>query len=909
MARSYTSEEAAELEKVHRKLLTQVDDALKSSPNYKQEITSELRALLESGELANEIGKDLSSGKPVDAVRPHNLPLVVAIAKQNASSLPISQLREIQSRGKTSVLPAIESMNAVPDSAFKRLITSKKIKDAGDEAYTRLLTMLSNNYREKIQEATELLRAIQQTEPADALIALSKNRDSFIEILRKRTSRLHVDTPVRIEKTVKKHEDIQKVVSAIPKMINEAKSEIRQSVDAYINSVVMRTLANIPIEDIGRGGHNIKVKTLRSAGYKTVADLCNPFGKDIASCKGIGASATRAIKAMVCELEAQTKDSVRIRLNADNRDSESTRLVMAISAYRELLAINKECGAVFEQNSKELRSDVRMLRTFTKWTLWPILEANEKAEITSTYQRLAALLNGNFGKSAKQLLARHKSLTRMKPNDAWEDFSHNSIAFINTLEEIVPGATAGSDKYYGLPEDLAVEIQGECFFPEGLLCTLRRYQEWGVKYILHQERVLLGDEMGLGKTIQAIATMVSLRNTGATHFMVVCPASVVANWCREIGKHSRLRAIRVHGQSRDDAVAIWEETGGVAVTTYETLSLIGLSDTCPLDFLAVDEAHYVKNCEAARTKNVAKLCKRTQRVLFMTGTALENKVEEMIDLIGMLKPGMTEELRRVSFMASAPAFRLKVAPVYYRRRRADVLAELPELIENEEWCQMDTKETTVYEQAVLARKYALARRVSWSVGDPKFSSKAQRLKEIVAEAAEDGRKVIVFSFFLDTLEMVRRTLGPACMETITGSVSPQRRQEIIDEFDEAQAGTVLALQIQAGGTGLNIQSASVVVICEPQLKPSIENQAISRAYRMGQARNVLVHRLLCPDSIDERMMDLLEKKQREFDAFADKSVAAEKSAELDETTLGDLIEEEIERIQKKHAESTEATRG
>ena len=85
MARSYTSEEAAELEKVHRKLLTQVDDALKSSPNYKQEITSELRALLESGELANEIGKDLSSGKPVDAVRPHNLPLIIAIARQKAS--------------------------------------------------------------------------------------------------------------------------------------------------------------------------------------------------------------------------------------------------------------------------------------------------------------------------------------------------------------------------------------------------------------------------------------------------------------------------------------------------------------------------------------------------------------------------------------------------------------------------------------------------------------------------------------------------------------------------------------------------------------------------------------------------------------------------------------------------------
>ena len=494
----------------------------------------------------------------------------------------------------------------------------------------------------------------------------------------------------------------------------------------------------------------------------------------------------------------------------------------------------------------------------------------------------------------------------MKPDDAWEDFAHNSIAFINTLEEIVPGATAGSDKFYGLPEDLAAAVQNECFYPEGLLCTLRRYQEWGVKYILHQERVLLGDEMGLGKTVQAIATMVSLRNTGATHFMVVCPASVVANWCREIEKHSTLRAIKLHGRERDYAVAAWEEMGGVAVTTYETLGAIDLSDTCPLDFLTVDEAHYVKNREAIRTKNVEKLCKRTQRVLFMTGTALENKVDEMIDLIGLLRPKIAQELRLLAFMASAPAFRLKAAPVYYRRRRADVLAELPELIENEEWCQMGARETAVYEEAAFARKHALVRRVSWSVGEPKYSSKAQRLKEIVTEAAEDGRKAIVFSFFLDTLEMVRRTLGPACMETITGSVSPQRRQEIIDEFDEAQAGTALALQIQAGGTGLNIQSASVVVICEPQLKPSIENQAISRAYRMGQARNVLVHRLLCPDSIDERMMDLLEKKQREFDVFADISVAAEKSAELDETTLGDLIEEEIERIQKRHAESTGA---
>ena len=114
------------------------------------------------------------------------------------------------------------------------------------------------------------------------------------------------------------------------------------------------------------------------------------------------------------------------------------------------------------------------------------------------------------------------------------------------------------------------------------------------------------------------------------------------------------------------------------------------------------------------------------------------------------------------------------------------------------------------------------------------------------------------------------------------------------------AGTVLVAQIQSGGTGLNIQSASVVVLCEPQFKPSIENQAISRAYRMGQTRNVLVYRLLCEDTVDEKIMSTLESKQAIFDAFADKSVAAAESQEIDDRTFGNIIKEEIDRINAKH---------
>ena len=425
---------------------------------------------------------------------------------------------------------------------------------------------------------------------------------------------------------------------------------------------------------------------------------------------------------------------------------------------------------------------------------------------------------------------------------------------------------------------------------------MRGYQEWGVKYALHQERVLLGDEMGLGKTVQAIATMVSLRNTGATHFAVVCPASVLTNWCREIEQKSRLRVIKVHGSGRKSALRFWIINGGVAVTTYETTAYFTLEDGFRFSMLTVDEAHYIKNAAANRSKNVRELCRHAERLLFMTGTALENKVDEMVSLIAVLQPDVARRVRGVAALPAAPQFRQAVAPVYFRRKRDQVLKELPALTQSKEWCTLTSAEKTAYRKAVLSKNFSAMRRVSWDIDDITGSSKAKRLLELVEEAESEGRKVIVFSFFLGTIDKVRELLGRRCLNPINGSVTPQRRQEIIDAFDKAPAGTVLAAQIQSGGTGLNIQSASVIILCEPQLKPSVENQAVSRAYRMGQTRNVLVYRLLCENTVDERMLKMLEEKQAVFDAFADRSEAAKESLELDERSQKKIIEEEIERI-------------
>ena len=177
------------------------------------------------------------------------------------------------------------------------------------------------------------------------------------------------------------------------------------------------------------------------------------------------------------------------------------------------------------------------------------------------------------------------------------------------------------------------------------------------------------------------------------------------------------------------------------------------------------------------------------------------------------------------------------------------------------------------------------------------SSKIIRLLEIIREAKQEKRKIIVFSYFTNTIQLLKEILQEQAYGPIFGAVSPDDRQAIVDEFSEGEDGSVLLCQIVAGGVGLNIQAASVVIIAEPQLKPSIENQAISRAYRMGQARNVIVFHMLSDETIDERIVDILRKKTEIFDSFADYSSAGDESMELlqnesEQKMLAQILEEE-----------------
>ncbi len=700
------------------------------------------------------------------------------------------------------------------------------------------------------------------------------------------------------KKIVKTYKTFLNHIDTVCSYADSSAEDIIALSNEVIRSDAHKALQNIPVDELNRDKKGFRIKTLKDNGYNTIADIEDASVAQLSGINGISAEAASEMKRAASKISAVSAGSVHLKISGDNRTPEASSLVSAISKYIRLASVIKLCRKLAEHKS-DVQIALKDVTPLTSGFKWFFASAKKKAAAEESYAYLYDLSQTDIIATATDCAEQYAKISETNDKEAWAHFASSSVSFFNVLEDIAPELMQTDTTVYGLPEELAEAISNVEIHTEGLKCTLRRYQEWGVKYTLHQKRVLLGDEMGLGKTVQAIAVMVSQRNTGAHHFVVVCPASVITNWCREIEKMSDLPVTRVHGAGRTEALQHWKENGGVAVTTYETTEHFTLNERYRFSTLVVDEAHYIKNIEAQRSKNVRKLCRHAENIMFMTGTALENKVSEMVSLMEVLSPSVARSVHGMEFLASAPEFREKIAPVYYRRRREDVLKELPDLIENTDWCTMGRDEEKQYNAAVMSGNFAAARRVSWNVSDLSCSSKANRLLEIVEDAKEDGRKVIVFSFFLDTIAKVTSLLGEQCMEPINGSVAPQRRQEIIDEFDKAPAGSVLAAQIQSGGTGLNIQSASVVVLCEPQFKPSIENQAISRAYRMGQTRNVLVHRLLCDDTVDERISELLKSKQEIFDAFADESAVGTESLEIDERTFGSIMEEEKKRITEK----------
>ena len=661
-------------------------------------------------------------------------------------------------------------------------------------------------------------------------------------------------------------------LAAAPAQLRNA---VRRHVADLAQEEVSGRLVTMRVTDLKKVAKGLRLAKLEQAGISTVADVLANTREQLLEIPGIGAQTVDEIKAAAELLAERSVADTRPRFDPVRRDPRHSRILAHLRAERDAAAAADDLrGAVHRFRSRAEpyfaaadRAGSRLAMLFSR--------RGRKAEALAGLDALEAVNTETETRVLERDLA--AALDRARPerwssDELWRDYEQQAASVNTALARITGSDEEDAERAEDfVDDDLRQEIETLPFDGTLLRTDLRFYQLFGAKYAIHQRKAIIGDEMGLGKTIQSLAVAAHLAADGQRRALVVCPASVVPNWLNEIRKHTHLDAFSLHGPDREEEARKWLRRGGIAVTTFNTIDrLESLPRRAKLALVVVDEAHYIKNPNAKRSIAVGGVIGRSKRALLLSGTPMENRVQEFKALIGHLRPDIAQRVGEGDAVVGAEAFRQTVAPVYLRRNQEDVLTELPEKIEVEEWVQFNGDDEDEYREQVRRRNLMGMRRASSAMPG---SAKLERLAELVEDAGAEGQKVIVFSYFLDVLKAVGERIGDRAIGPITGKVAAARRQGMIDEFARREGPAVILAQIEAGGVGLNIQAASVVVLAEPQWKPSIEQQAIARAHRMGQTRRVQVHRLLAKDGVDERIREVQEHKQLLFDHYARQSEA------------------------------------
>lgn len=678
------------------------------------------------------------------------------------------------------------------------------------------------------------------------------------------------------------------------------RAAMRRAVSDYAAMQVMPLLDEMSVSELSRLKQNLHISLLQKSGYETVGSLLRSDARTLSEINGISRETGEFLIDASEQIRKDLAAASHFRLGAEPEQKEILKSIYVLIGHRQLAPSAIRIYDRYHDTLESLLEKVKPLHA--RGLAWFFTAPKKKREARLAFEELNHLLSAEPGRQVEQLKQKDDLLQSVSEEDLYAYYRANAAVFENILLEQDDRFVDYDVIEGGIPSEMAAEISRYELNRDLLKAQLRPYQEFGVKYILVQKNCLLGDEMGLGKTIEAIGAMAHLASQGEMHFMVVCPAGVRINWQREILKHSKLNPVLIHGAD-ENALGEWIGFGGVAVTTYESIARFRLPEGFRMAMLTADEAQYVKNPKAQRTQNLRNLSMQSERTLYMSGTPLENRVDEMIELVRALSPTVADELEGRKYMAAAPMFRELLSPVYLRRKREDVLSELPDLNVTDEWCLIHPEELVQYRMSLSAGLFHHMRRVSWETDEIEKSAKGQRLYELLNTAAEEARRVLVFSWYLDTLHTIEKMFGQRCLGTISGALSPDQRQVLIDRFSGSEPGSVLLMQTMTGGTGLNIQAASMIIFAEPQIKPSLEQQALSRAYRMGQTRSVTVHRLLAVGTVDEAVCDLLEQKQALFDAFADESAVAE--AEMSSREEREWIRSLIQKEKEKYLQSEE----
>ena len=480
-----------------------------------------------------------------------------------------------------------------------------------------------------------------------------------------------------------------------------------------------------------------------------------------------------------------------------------------------------------------------------------------------------------------------------------------------------------------------------------LQATLRAYQEVGVNWLCFLSSLGLGaclaDDMGLGKTIQVLALLLVLKKKkGSKPSLLVLPASLLANWKSELARFAPTLRVRfVHpsqtakdefGQMAADPDKALQNTD-VVLTTYGMLLRQSWLLEVPWRLAVLDEAQAIKNPAARQTKAVKRLEADTR--IALTGTPIENRLSDLWSLFDFLCPGLLGSQQKFKrFVKSlesrehdryAPLRRL-VGPYILRRMKTDkrVIADLPDKTEVRAYCGLKTRQAALYTKLVkelsdalgeldgiqrrglvlayLMRFKQLCNHPSQLLGDgqyaPNDSGKFARLVEICEEIASRQEKTLVFTQFREMTEplsnLLSRVFGRSGL-VLHGGTPVKRRQTLVDEFQRDDGPPFFVLSLKAGGTGLNLTAASHVIHFDRWWNPAVENQATDRAFRIGQNRNVLVHKFVCQGTIEEKIDAMIEEKTQLATDLLEGG-AEKRLTEMTDSELIQLVSLDVERV-------------
>lgn len=290
------------------------------------------------------------------------------------------------------------------------------------------------------------------------------------------------------KKLSEEHIKLKNSLSAGAEFEKTLRKDIGTAVSEALDKNVLSLLKTVPVDELNRDKCGFRIKALVGNGYSTVADVIKASAYRLEMINGISADSAYAIKRAAAKIAAQARTGAKLRISTDNKTPETTAVILSLHKYLMCFAAIKSCRKLLALSGSQIEMAVSDLAPATGSIRWFFASSQTRAKAENAYRFLFETFSGSYGNEARSALYTIDSAKFSSISEAWADFSDNPIIFFNTLEDICPGVLGTDDPVYGLPEELAKEVADECFYPEGLRCTLRRYQEWGVKYILHQEK-------------------------------------------------------------------------------------------------------------------------------------------------------------------------------------------------------------------------------------------------------------------------------------------------------------------------------------------------------------------------------------------------------------------------------------